>query len=315
MLDIGDCRRLIRRALAEDLGTRGGLCSRGWLNSRSNLGSRGDDSSHGDVSSRALFGPRDRSQFRLLAKDSGILCGMAVFQEVFRQVDRRLEVEALFQDGQRLSPGQEVARVRGPTASILTGERTALNFLSHLSAVASKTARFVDGLAEAGRQAGLDPAALPGILDTRKTVPGLRLLQKYAVSCGGGQNHRMGLYDMIMLKDNHIDAAGGISQAVAKARKRWGCRFKIEVETRTLAEVEQALAAGADRIMLDNMDDDAMRAAVRIVNGRAETEASGNMTLERLRGLADSGLSYVSFGELTHSVSVFDFSLKQERNL
>ena len=289
-----DSRRLIQMALAEDLYRAG------------------------DVSSQALFGPGDRSVFCLLAKDSGVLCGLDVFRAVFAKVDRRLVVSSDYHDGERLEPGQVVARVSGPTAAILTGERTALNFLSHLSGIATKTAGFVAALnAAATRLAakGQPVNALPVILDTRKTLPGWRFLQKYAVRCGGGQNHRLGLFDMIMLKDNHIDAAGGIPLAVAKARKRWGRRFRIEVETRNLTEVEQALTAGADRIMLDNMDDAMMRAAVQLVAGRAETEASGNMTVERLCALADSGISYISFGELTHSVTVFDFSLKQERNL
>lgn len=289
-----DSRRLIKMALAEDLDRAG------------------------DVSSRALFGPANRSVFRLLAKDSGVLCGLDLFRAVFDQVDRRLTVTSDFQDGARLEPGQVVARVSGPTASILTGERTALNFLCHLSGIATKTSAFVAALQSAAADLaakGRPPAALPLILDTRKTLPGWRRLQKYAIRCGGGQNHRLGLFDMIMLKDNHIDAAGGIAPAVAKARQRWGRRFRIEVETRSLAEVEQALSAGADRIMLDNMDDATMRAAVKLVAGRAETEASGNMTVQRLCALADSGLSYISFGELTHSVTVFDFSLKQERNL
>lgn len=288
-----DCRELIRMALDEDLGQAG------------------------DISSQALFDSSQRSVFRLLAKDGGVLCGIEVFRQVFAMVDPALTVEAYFEDGNRLTPGMVVARVSGPTASILTGERTALNFISHLSAVATKTAAFVDALA-ATRQSRPDADSLPPlpiILDTRKTLPGFRLLQKYAVRCGGGQNHRIGLFDMIMLKDNHIDAAGGIVPAVAKARQVWGSRYRIEVETRSLAEVQLALDAGADRIMLDNMDDQTMRQAVKLVAGRAETEASGNMTVERLCALADSGLSYISFGELTHSVRVFDFSLKQERNL
>ncbi|HOF85380.1 MAG TPA: carboxylating nicotinate-nucleotide diphosphorylase, partial [Treponemataceae bacterium] len=152
----------------------------------------------------------------------------------------------------------------------------------------------------------------PVILDTRKTVPGMRRLQKYAVVTGGGQNHRIGLHDMILIKDNHVDAAGGITEAVARARKRWGNRFKIEVETRNLDEVREALAASVDRIMLDNMDNAAMKEAVGIIAGRAETEASGNITLERLPSLGECGVDFVSFGELTHSVSIFDFSLKQD---
>ncbi|MBN1520254.1 MAG: carboxylating nicotinate-nucleotide diphosphorylase [Spirochaetales bacterium] len=271
-------RSLIKRALAEDLGRAG------------------------DVSSLALFGPADRDRFVLVSKDQGVACGLELFSEVFRALDRRVRVATGLTDGQLLSKGQRVATVEGPVRAILSGERTAINFLSHLSGIATKTAALVSS-------AG--PGA-PAVLDTRKTIPGLRALEKYAVATGGGRNHRMGLYDMVMLKDNHIDAAGGIPQAVARARARWGRRFKIEVETRNLDEVQKALDAGADRIMLDNMDDATMREAVALVAGRAETEASGNMTLERYRTLADSGIDFVSFGELTHTVRAFDFSLRKD---
>ena len=273
-------RALIRQALKEDLGRRG------------------------DVSSLALFGRSDLGAFELWSKDTGILCGMELFTAVFRAVDRRVRVDARLKDGSRLSPGMLIARLEGPTRSILAGERTALNFLGLLSGVATKASVFAAAAGAGG----------PAILDTRKTIPGMRELQKYAVRTGGGRNHRMGLFDMIMLKDNHIDAAGGIRQAMDRARARWGSRFRIEVETRSLDEVRQALECGADRIMLDNMDDAAMREAVRLVAGRAETEASGNMTLERLKALADSGLDFISFGELTHTVRAFDFSLRKGRD-
>jgi len=279
---------LIKSALAEDLGT------------------------DGDITSAVLFCSGERSVFRLLAKDSGTLCGIDIFTAVFAELDRTLTVEAYKRDGSPISAGDVVARVSGSTKSILTGERTALNFISHLSGIATKTRKFVEAAKSGGSRSD---TPFVTVLDTRKTIPGLRVLQKYAVATGGGQNHRMGLYDMVMLKDNHIDAAGGITSAVKKIRDRWNGRFKIEVEARTLDDVREAVDAGADRIMLDNMDDDTMRTAVGIVAGRAETEASGNMTIERLALLADSGLTYVSFGELTHTVSVFDFSLKQERNL
>lgn len=285
-MDRSDYAALVKTALAEDLGEAG------------------------DISGAPLFNAGQTSVFKLLAKDSGVLCGMDVFAEVFAQLDGHPVVEAFFHDGDRLSPGTVVARVSGPTRAILAGERTALNFVSHLSGVASKTASFVDALAERAKALGVRP---PAILDTRKTIPGLRLLQKYAVAVGGGQNHRMGLYDMVMLKDNHIDAAGGIGKAMAAIKAAHGGRYRIEVEARTLDDVREALSAGADRIMLDNMGDDLMRQAVGLVAGKAETEASGNMTLERLLGLADSGLDFVSFGELTHTVRVFDFSLKEER--
>lgn len=269
---------LIRRALAEDLGRAG------------------------DLSSKGLFSRSEQCTYTLVAKDDGVLCGMEIFSAVFMALNRRIHVEAFFKDGDRLSIGDKVARIQGPTRSILSGERTALNFLSHLSGVATKAALFSQATGTDG----------PAVLDTRKTIPGLRSLQKYAVSVGGGRNHRMGLYDMIMLKDNHIDAAGGIREAVARTRAKWGTRYKVEVETRTLDEVREALECGADRIMLDNMDDATMLKAVAIIDGRTETEGSGNMSLERLRGLAGSGLDFVSFGELTHTVRAFDFSLRKE---
>lgn len=262
---------------------------------------REDLERNGDITSKAIFSKKTRAVFKLLAKDDGVLCGMDVFRAVFRVLDRHITVDSTFTDGQSISRGTVVATVTGPLVSILTGERTALNLISHLSGVSTKTANFVAACGDK-----------PVILDTRKTVPGMRRLQKYAVSSGGGQNHRIGLFDMILIKDNHVDAAGGITAAVERARKRWGSRFRIEVETRTIAEVEEALACSVDRIMLDNMDNETMSQAVSIIAGRAETEASGNMTLDRLPGVGACGVDFVSFGELTHSVSIFDFSLKQE---
>ncbi len=273
---------LIRRSLAEDLGS--GLFRKGR-----------------DVTSEAIFDRKTRAVFTLLAKDDGILCGIEPFAAVFTLLDRRARVVRYFSDGDHVRKGDVVARVSGRLIAILSGERTALNLVSHLSAVATKASLFA---AAAGSK--------PIVLDTRKTIPGLRVLQKYAVRTGGASNHRMGLFDMILIKDNHVDAAGGIAKAVAKARGRWGNRFKIEVETRTLDEVREALDAKAERIMLDNMDNAAMRAAVLLIAGRAETEASGNMTLERLKSLGEVGVDYVSFGEFTHTVKAFDFSLKEE---
>jgi len=204
---------------------------------------REDLERNGDITSNAIFNRKTQAVFKLLAKDDGVLCGIDVFRSVFHVLDRKVAVVCDYTDGDRLSRGTVVATVTGPLISILTGERTALNLLSHLSGVASKTARFV----AAGN-------GKPVVLDTRKTVPGMRRLQKYAVITGGGQNHRIGLHDMILIKDNHVDAAGGITEAVARARKRWGNRFRIEVETRTLDEVREALSSSVDRIMLDNMD-------------------------------------------------------------
>ncbi|HOK00361.1 MAG TPA: carboxylating nicotinate-nucleotide diphosphorylase [Termitinemataceae bacterium] len=275
--------RLVREALKEDLGKAG------------------------DVSTIAVFTGKEEGTFRLIAKDRGILCGKAVFEEVFRQLDRRVSIEWFYDDGAALEPQNIVARVRGSVKSILMGERTALNFICHLSGVATRAHQLVSISRQYG---GSRPVQ---ILDTRKTLPGFRMLQKYAVATGGAANHRIGLYDMVLLKDNHIDAAGGITAAVERVRKKWGRRFKIEVETRTLADVQEALALGVDRIMLDNMDNEKIRQALEIIGGRIETEASGNMNEERLAQLAGTGLTYISFGELTHSVRAFDFSLKHEK--
>lgn len=253
----------------------------------------------GDVTSEAIFTGETYS-YKLVAKENGILCGIDIFAEVMLRIDNRIQISRHFKDRDRIAKGDIIADVSGPVVPILKGERTALNFLSHLSAIATKTDLFVkeaDGRVK--------------ILDTRKTLPGYRELQKYAVICGGGENHRMGLHDMVMIKDNHSDAAGGITNAVSRVREKWGERFCVEVEARNMEEVKEALSAGADRIMLDNMSNDEMKKAVDYIAGRAETEASGNMTLERIKSVAGTGVDYISFGELTNSVKAFDFSLKE----
>jgi nicotinate-nucleotide pyrophosphorylase (carboxylating) len=214
-------------------------------------------------------------------------------------VDNQTQVVSYFEDGASIGKGDLIAEISGKVVSILKSERTALNFLSMLSAVATRTSAFVK-----------ESRGLVTVLDTRKTIPGFRQLQKYAVRCGGGSNHRMGLYDMVMIKDNHIDAAGGIKAAVGIIRDQWGERYKIEVETRNIGEVREALACGVDRIMLDNMSDIETMEAVRLINGKCETEASGNMTLGRIRKVATTGVNFISIGEITHSIKAFDFSLK-----
>ncbi len=258
-----------------------------------------DLGSDGDVTGNAIFS-EELYSFRLISKDEGILCGIDVFEYVFHRIDKDLKIKKFSIDGNKIRKGDIISEVSGKVSSILAGERTALNFISHLSAIATKTSIFVE-----------EAAGKVKILDTRKTLPGYRELHKYAVRCGGGQNHRMGLFDMVMIKDNHIDAAGGITQAVDKVRARWGNKYKIEVETRNLQEVKEAIAAGADIIMLDNMDDETMKKAVELINKKALVEASGNMTLERIKSVAQTGVDFISFGELTNSVKAFDFSLKE----
>jgi nicotinate-nucleotide pyrophosphorylase (carboxylating) len=252
----------------------------------------------GDVTSESIFS-NETHIFKLVAKDEGIICGLEIFKLVMARTDTGISVTSHFSDGDAIVKGDLVAEVSGRVVSILKAERTALNFLSLLSAVSTRTAAFV-------REAGGKMV----ILDTRKTIPGLRHLQKYAVKCGGGSNHRMGLHDMVMIKDNHIDAAGGISAALSKVRKKWAERFYIVIETRTIDEVKEALACKADRILLDNMDEKKMAEAVKIIDGACETEASGNITLARVKAVALTGVDYASSGELTNNLRAFDFSLK-----
>lgn len=255
----------------------------------------------GDITTDSIFTDKESVTFKLLAKDDGVLCGAEVFSEVFKILDKKSDVKFYFKDGDALKKGDIVARVIGDIKTILKGERTSLNLISHLSGISSKTNLFA-------KEAG----GLVKILDTRKTIPGLRKLQKYAVKTGGGENHRIGLFDMVLIKDNHIDAAGGITKAVEKVRSRWKNRFKIEVETRNFDEIKEALSCKVDRIMLDNMNIDNMKEAVKIIDKKAEIEISGNMTLEKIKDIRGIGVDYISFGELTHTVKVFDFSLKKE---
>lgn len=253
----------------------------------------------GDVTSLAIFSDEE-STYKLYAKDNGILCGIDIFKDVFHYLDSQVNFKFYFSDGNFISHGDLIAEISGKVLSMLQAERVGLNFLSNLSAIATKTAKFVekaDGKCE--------------ILDTRKTLPGYRFLQKYAVKCGGGNNHRMGLHDLVMIKDNHHDAVGGISEAVKRVRDRWQNRFKIEVETRNLTEVQEALNCQVDIIMLDNMSNDLMRECVELIAGKAKVEASGNMNLARIKGVAETGVDYISIGELTHTIKAFDFSLRK----
>ncbi len=252
----------------------------------------------GDVTSRAIFS-KERTEALLWSKDEGVLAGIDYFRRVFERVDPSIEIELYKKDGDRLKKGDEIARLRGPAVTILEGERTGINFLSFLSGIATETALHVAAASEKGHCV---------ILDTRKTLPGYRNLSKYAVRAGGGQNHRMGLYDMVMIKDNHADAAGSITSAVNRVREKWGNRYRIEVECRNLEEVREALSLRVDVIMLDNMDEKASREAVLLREGDVKFEASGNMDLDKLRRYSPLGVDYIS-GRLTHSVRAFDFSL------
>ena len=258
-----------------------------------------EDINYLDTTTDYMIDENQISTAQFLAKADGVLCGMEIALRVF-EVLGDFETECLKYDGDRIEKGEILARITGNTRLLLKGERTALNLLQHLSGIATETARCVS----------LVEGTKASIADTRKTLPGLRALQKYAVTCGGGKNHRFNLSDAAMLKDNHIDAAGGIGPAVEKLRRHLGHTVKVEVETRNLDEVSQAIRAGADIIMLDNMDIDTMRRAVELVGGRALTGASGGITSETLGPVARTGVDIISIGALTHSVKAFDISLK-----
>jgi nicotinate-nucleotide pyrophosphorylase (carboxylating) len=249
--------------------------------------------------------PEDRrAEAIIVAKASGVFGGCYAATETFRRVDPHLEIEAAFSEGTAIEPGDVTMTIRGSARSILTAERTALNFLQRLSGVATVTRQYVRAV----------EGTTARVIDTRKTTPGMRWLEKGAVVAGGGTNHRFGLHDMVMIKDNHIAAAGGITAAVEAVRGQNDLGLAVEVETGTLDEVREALAAGADRIMFDNMTPEMMREAVQIVHatgeGRPETEASGGITLETIRAYAETGVDYISIGALTHSAPSLDLSLR-----
>jgi nicotinate-nucleotide pyrophosphorylase (carboxylating) len=265
-----------------------------------------EDVGPGDFTSLWTVPPERRAEARIVAKARGVVAGTEVAAEVFRRVDPSLEVEVAAADGMGVAPGDLVLRARGAARSILTAERTALNFLQRLSGVATVTRSYVERVA--GTRAR--------VIDTRKTTPGMRRLEKRAVLAGGGANHRVGLFDMVMIKDNHIAAAGGIARAVEAVRARNDRDLRVEVETTTLDEVRQALAAGVDRIMFDNMTPGQIKMALEIVaeagGPRPETEASGGITLDTIREFADTGVDFISIGALTHSAPSLDLSLQLE---
>ncbi len=259
-----------------------------------------EDIGTGDITTNSCI-PEDRqAEGRMIAKADGVVCGLAVAARVFRLLDERIILRPRVQDGDRVKKGEVLAELSGPARGILTGERVALNLLQHMSGIATATAKAVSAVS--GTRAK--------ICDTRKATPGLRVLEKHAVRVGGGHNHRFNLADGVLIKDNHIAAAGGIAQAVEAARAAAPHVMKLEVETETLADVQQALDAGVEVIMLDNMDTETMRQAVSLVAGRALTEASGNMGERDLKEVALTGVDLISVGALTHSVKALDISLK-----
>lgn len=259
-----------------------------------------EDIGAGDITTESCVPAEAKSHGEFIAKDSGVICGLEVAEKVFALVDENITFKALKKDGDHVSKGDVIAKIDGPSRGILTGERVALNFMQRLSGVATATAKAVSEVSGTGTK----------IIDTRKTTPGMRALEKYAVRVGGGSNHRFNLADGVLIKDNHIAAAGGIANAVAQARANAPHTMKIEVEAEILGQVGEALEAGADIIMLDNMDYKVMAQAVRLVDGKALTEASGNMDNKNLRHVAETGVDFISIGALTHSVKALDISLK-----
>lgn len=263
-----------------------------------------EDIGSGDHTSRSTIPATARGAAHLLVKDHGILAGLELAQAICAQQDPDLHLRPLLLDGARIVPGDIAFTLQGPTRSILLVERVLLNFMQRMSGIATLTRRFTDALEGTGCR----------VLDTRKTTPGLRHIEKWAVRIGGGTNHRMGLYDMMMIKDNHADFAGGIPMAIQRAvayQREQGLSIPIEVETRNIKEVEQVLATGGiQRIMLDNFNTQDLRKAVQLIHGRFETEASGGITLATARAYAECGVDFISVGALTHSVPSLDLSLK-----
>lgn len=255
-----------------------------------------EDIGSGDLSTNLLISSDKRAKALMRAKSDGIISGLFVAEKVFKKLDNEVDWRPKFKDGDNVRVNDLIVEFEGSYRMILTGERTALNFLQRMSGIATETSKYVKAIK--GTKAK--------ILDTRKTVPGLRILDKYAVKMGGGTNHRIGLFDMVMIKDNHIKVAGGILPAVKNVKKRLKNGIQIEVETSNLHEVEEAVEAGADIIMLDNMTTEMMKKSVELINGRAKVEASGNVTLKRVREIAETGVDFISIGALTHSVAAFD---------
>ncbi len=259
-----------------------------------------EDISSEDVSTNAVMPEAKPGEVELICKEDGIICGMDVYERVFKILDENTVVEKYVADGDEVKKGQLMGRVKGDIRVLLSGERVALNYLQRMSGIATythETAKLLEG-------------SKTVLLDTRKTTPNMRIFEKYAVKCGGGQNHRYNLSDGILLKDNHIGAAGSVTKAVEMAKAYAPFVRKIEIETETLEQVKEAADAGADIIMLDNMDVATMKKAVEIIAGRAKTECSGNVTKENISGIIESGVDYVSSGALTHSAPILDISMK-----
>ena len=269
-----DITETVRRALAEDVGA-------------------------GDLTA-ALIPAHARAQAQVITREDAVLCGTAWFDEVFRQVDKRIRVVWLIKDGAAMHAGQTLCNASGPAQGLLTGERTALNFLQLLSGTATRTRQYVDAVR----------GTKTIVVDTRKTVPGLRRAQKYAVACGGAQNHRLGLYDAILIKENHVAAAGSITATLEAARHSAPKGISVEIEVENIGQLREALAAGADRLLLDNFSVEELKAAVAETRGRAKLEASGGIDLSNIRAFAETGVDFISIGDITKNVRALDLSMR-----
>ncbi|MDY6861872.1 MAG: carboxylating nicotinate-nucleotide diphosphorylase [Thermodesulfobacteriota bacterium] len=253
-----------------------------------------------DITTAALISPAKSGKVEVTAKSDLVLAGLKIFYTVFLRLNADITIQAFFSDGNKVKSGEKIAYIEGSLHDILRGERTALNFLQRLSGIATLTARYVEKIKNYN----------VSLLDTRKTVPGWRILEKYAVRTGGGRNHRSNLGDGILIKDNHIAACGGIEYAVEKVRKVCPPGLKVEVEVNNLTEVKEALKAGSDIIMLDNMNPDDMKKAVKFINGKALIEASGNVNLDNIKEIAGTGINFISIGAITHSAPFVDISME-----
>ena len=281
---------LLRRSVAEDVAPDGTWAPGAF------------PPAEGDVTSRATIPADATLEGRLVAKAEGIVAGLPLARALFAMVDDRLTLDAAVDEGDRVEPGQVVARVAGPGRALLTAERPALNLVGRLSGIATLTRRFVEAVAHTDAR----------ILDTRKTLPGARRPNKYAVRQGGGRNHRLGLFDMVLIKENHIDGAGGITAALRRVRDAHGDQYPVEVEVKTLDELAEALAADPDLVLLDNMDVPTLRRAVDRADGQVPLEASGGVTLDTVAAIAETGVDRISVGALTHSASTLDLSIRTD---
>lgn len=280
--------QLLRRCIAEDVDAEGTWSPGAYAPAEK------------DVTSTATLSPDSKLSGRLTAKEPGIVAGLPLAQALFSLVDTELRLDPEVDDGARVEPGETVATVNGPGRALLTAERPALNLVGRLSGIATLTRRYVEAVAHTDAD----------ILDTRKTLPGARRPNKYAVRQGGGRNHRLGLFDMILVKDNHIDGAGGITEALRRVREAYGDRYPVEVEVKTLEELAEALAASPDLILLDNMEPSTLRRAVEQADGHVPLEASGNVTLDTVATVAETGVDRISVGALTHSADTLDLSIR-----